>query len=287
MSSSVNLVLLPQFFFSSYRCFFSRFLYLRYNIFYTIYDFNQLAVWRPLLAIGFGSSTSSILRWRARPRRRWNIHLIYLIYSKEVKSLFDIFDICSFSDLAWMFIGYWMKVFFHHGFFSSFSRDLPASIWVIAMCKTIIQKCSLRREEILFYGKRNVLPDSWRIFTCLASILKLRTLSECKSQPKYWFWPTEWYDSRPELGTRGPHQPIASLWQMQPQSLYKPLRLRGGVLSNWQCCDSCLDFTGISLQMEIYCDKYHSKVSFRLTLQKVKGHIEASYHELFLSNHPE
>ena len=60
LSSSVNLVLLPQFFFSSYRCFFSRFLYLRYNIFYTIYDFNQLAVWRPLLAIGFGSSTSSI-----------------------------------------------------------------------------------------------------------------------------------------------------------------------------------------------------------------------------------
>ena len=153
--------------------------------------------------------------------------------SKEVKSSFNIFDIFDVFVGGEIFIWYMWHLFIlrsclnvhwllieSFGFFSLFSRDLPASIWIIAMSKTIIQKCSLRREEILFYGKRNVLSNSWRIFTCLASILKLRPLSECKSQPKYWFWPTEWYDSRPELGTRGPHQPNASLWQMQPQSLY-------------------------------------------------------------------
>ena len=45
-----------------------------YNIFYIIYDSNQHTAWRPLLAIGFGSSTSSTSRWRMKPQKRFNKH---------------------------------------------------------------------------------------------------------------------------------------------------------------------------------------------------------------------
>ena len=76
-----------------------------HNIFYIIYDSNQHTAWRPSLAIGFGSSTSSILRWRARPRRRWNLYLIYLI-SVRSQILFQ----CSLA-IDWKFFSSWFLQF--------------------------------------------------------------------------------------------------------------------------------------------------------------------------------